>query len=384
MKSFRLSLAAAASALTLLASAGATGASAADLEVVASIKPVHSLVAGVMEGVGEPQLILQGAGSPHTYSMRPSQARMLAGADVVFWVGPNLEVFLAKPLETLAGEAKLVSLSESEGITLLDMREGGAFEAHSHGDEDGHGDHEEGHDHEEGEKDHAETDHAHDDHAHDDHAHDDDAHDDGAHEGHDHHDHGPDAHIWLDPENAKSIVNAIAEALSEADAENASTYAANAARLNERIEALETEIAAEIEPVRDRPFIVFHDAYQYFEKRFGLAAAGSITVSPEVIPGAQRVDEIRTKVSELDAACVFAEPPVRATSRGSRHRGNRCQIRCSRSARCRDRRRPGSLFRADARHGGLLQGLSDEVRKKRKSDSFRDCRGLGAAASAFR
>ncbi|WP_349366275.1 MAG: zinc ABC transporter substrate-binding protein ZnuA [Nitratireductor rhodophyticola] len=308
MKSFRLSLAAAASALTLLASAGATGASAADLEVVASIKPVHSLVAGVMEGVGEPQLILQGAGSPHTYSMRPSQARMLAGADVVFWVGPNLEVFLAKPLETLAGEAKLVSLSESEGITLLDMREGGAFEAHSHGDEDGHGDHEEGHDHEEGEKDHAETDHAHDDHAHDDHAHDDDAHDDGAHEGHDHHDHGPDAHIWLDPENAKSIVNAIAEALSEADAENASTYAANAARLNERIEALETEIAAEIEPVRDRPFIVFHDAYQYFEKRFGLAAAGSITVSPEVIPGAQRVDEIRTKVSELDAACVFAEP----------------------------------------------------------------------------
>ncbi|MCC5780820.1 zinc ABC transporter substrate-binding protein ZnuA [Nitratireductor sp. B36] len=302
MKSFRLLLAAA-SSLALLAPGGVTGAFAADQEVVTSIKPVHSLVAGVMEGVGEPQLILQGAGSPHTYSMRPSQARMLAAADVVFWVGPNLEVFLAKPLETLAGEARLVTLSESEGIKLLHMREGGAFEAHSHGDEDGHGDHEEGHGHEEGEKDHAETDHAHDDHANDDHAHDDDA-----HEGHDHHDHGPDAHIWLDPENAKAIVSAIAEALSETDAENASAYAANAAKLNERIDALSAEIADELEPVRNRPFIVFHDAYQYFEKRFGLAAAGSITVSPEVIPGAQRVDEIRTKVRELDAACVFAEP----------------------------------------------------------------------------
>ncbi|SEB69213.1 zinc transport system substrate-binding protein [Nitratireductor aquibiodomus] len=306
MKSFRLSLAAAASVLTLLASAGTTGASAADLEVVASIKPVHSLVAGVMEGVGEPQLILQGAGSPHTYSMRPSQARMLAGADVVFWVGPSMEVFLAKPLETLAGEAKLVSLSESEGITLIDMREGGAFEAHSHGDEDDHEAHQAGHDHEVG-HDHEEK-HAHDDgHDHEE-GEKDHAHEDHAHEGHDHHDHGPDAHIWLDPENAKSIVNAVAEALSEADAGNASTYAANAARLNERIEALEAEIATGLEPVKERPFIVFHDAYQYFEKHFGLSAAGSITVSPEVIPGAQRVDEIRTKVSELDAACVFAEP----------------------------------------------------------------------------
>ncbi|XHC00468.1 zinc ABC transporter substrate-binding protein ZnuA [Nitratireductor sp. ac15] len=299
MRSFRLLFAAAASSLALLAPAGVGGAAAVDQAVVASIKPVHSLLAGVMEGVGDPQLILQGAGSPHTYSMRPSQARMLAGADVVFWVGPNMEVFLAKPLETLASGAKLVTLSESEGITLLDMREGGAFEAHTHGDEGDHEDHEAHHDHKDGddhEKDEKE------------HAHEGGAQDHGAHEGHDHHDHGPDAHIWLDPENAKVIVNAIAETLSETDAENASTYAANAAKLNERIDALSAEIAEELEPVRDRPFIVFHDAYQYFEKRFGLAAAGSITVSPEVIPGAQRVDEIRTKVGELDAACVFAEP----------------------------------------------------------------------------
>ncbi|MDV6227117.1 zinc ABC transporter substrate-binding protein ZnuA [Nitratireductor aquimarinus] len=276
MKSFRLSLAAAASSLALLTPGALTGAFAADMQVVTSIKPVHSLVAGVMEGVGEPALILQGAGSPHTYSMRPSQARMLANADLVFWVGPGLEVFLEKPLETLAGEATQVALSDSEGLTLLEMREGGAFEAHSHGDD-------------------------HDDH--DDHGH------EAEEDGHDHaHDHGPDAHLWLDPDNAKIMVSAIAEALSAADAENASAYAANAAALNERIAALQTGLSAELEPVKDRPFIVFHDAYQYFEKQFGLAAAGSITVSPEIIPGAQRVDEIRTKVRELDAACVFAEP----------------------------------------------------------------------------
>ncbi|WP_367716350.1 zinc ABC transporter substrate-binding protein ZnuA [Nitratireductor sp. GISD-1A_MAKvit] len=295
MKPFRLFLAAA-SSLALLASGGLVGANAADRQVVASIKPVHSLVAGVMEGVGEPQLILEGAGSPHTYSMRPSQARMLAGADVVFWVGPNMEVFLTKPLETLAGEARLVTLSKAEGITLLEMREGGAFEAHSHGDEADHEDHEAHGDHAD-EHDHAE--------GHDHEGHDHEGHD---HEGHDRHDHGPDAHIWLDPDNAKSIVDAIAGTLSEADAENASIYAANAEKLNERIDALKAEIAADMEAVKDRPFIVFHDGYQYFEKRFGLSAAGSITVSPEVIPGAQRIDEIHTKVGELDAACVFAEP----------------------------------------------------------------------------
>ncbi|MCR4266110.1 zinc ABC transporter substrate-binding protein ZnuA [Nitratireductor sp. ZSWI3] len=275
MKSTR-ALFAAASLLAL--SAG--GALAAEPQVVTSIKPVHSLVAAVMEGVGEPGLILQGAGSPHTYSLRPSQARMLADADLVFWVGPNLEAFLAKPLDTLAEGAKLVTLSEAAGLTLLQPREGGAFEAHAHeGEEDDH---------------------------HDDH--DDEA---GSHEaeaGHDHDDHGPDAHLWLDPENAKVMARAIAEALSEADPDNAATYAANTAKLEGRIDALEAEVSAELAPVKDKPFVVFHDAYQYFEKRFGLAAAGSITVSPEVIPGAQRVDEIHTKVKALDAACVFAEP----------------------------------------------------------------------------
>ncbi|WP_048645454.1 zinc ABC transporter substrate-binding protein ZnuA [Nitratireductor soli] len=276
MKSLR-ALFAAASLIAL--SAG--GTVAAEPKVVTSIKPVHALVAAVMEGVGEPGLILQGAGSPHTYSLRPSQARMLAAADLVFWVGPNLEAFLAKPVSSLAGEAKLVTLAEAEGLTLLEPREGGAFEAHLH---------------DEGEEDDG----------HEDGGHEGGGHDEAGHEGHDHH--GADAHIWLDPQNARLMARAVAEALSKVDPENAAAYAANMARLEKRIDGLETEITADLASVKDRPFIVFHDAYQYFEKRFGLAAAGSITVSPEVIPGAQRVDEIRTKVQELDAACVFSEP----------------------------------------------------------------------------
>ncbi len=281
MKSLRNSLVAAS---FLLSPVG--GAWAADIEVVTSIKPVHSLVAAVMDGVGEPGLILQGAGSPHTYSLRPSQARMLAGADVIFWVGPNLEAFMAKPLESLADGADLITLSEADGVTLLEPREGGAFEAHSHGDEgDDHGHGEEGHDHDK------------------------EAAAEAAHAEHDHdHDHGPDAHLWLDPENARAMVKTIAAELSRANPENADAYAANAKKVEEKLTALESEVAAELAPVKDRPFIVFHDAYQYFEKRFGLAAAGSITVSPEVIPGAQRIDEIHAKVKTLNAACVFSEP----------------------------------------------------------------------------
>ncbi len=265
------------------------GAWAADIEVVTSIKPVHSLVAAVMDGVGEPGLILQGAGSPHTYSLRPSQARMLAGADVIFWVGPNLEAFMAKPLESLADGADLVTLSKADGVTLLEPREGGTFEAHSHGDDD------DGHDH--GAESHEEAGHDHDK----------ETHSEAAHAEHDH-DHGPDAHLWLDPENARAMVRTIVAELSRADPDNAQTYSDNAKKVEEELTALESEIAAELAPVKDRPFIVFHDAYQYFEKRFGLAAAGSITVSPEVIPGAQRVDEIHAKVKSLKAACVFSEP----------------------------------------------------------------------------
>ena len=252
----------------LLVSTTATAADAP--KVVVSIKPIHSLVAAIMQGVGTPDLIVDGAASPHTYALKPSNARSLQEAKVVFWVGPGMEAFLQKPLAALGSNATIVELDDAPGITKLKFREGGAFEPHDDGDE-----------HE----------------ASDDHAH-----------GHDH-DHGKfDTHLWLDPHNAKAMVSEITTSLVAADPVNALTYQANQKALNDKLDALDTEIASTLAPVKDKPFIVFHDAYQYFEHRYGVRVSGSITVSPETIPGAQRVAEIHSKVADLGATCVFAEP----------------------------------------------------------------------------
>ena len=327
-------------ASTLLATS-ATGAHA-EINVVASIKPVHSLVAAVMEGVGEPGLIVEGAGSPHTYAMKPSQAVMLEEADLVFWIGPELEAFLEKPVEAIASDARSVELIDAHGLVKLELREGGTFDAHEHEDESDHGHAEDkDHDHDHGEEakadhdDHhedeetseAEHDHGHGhdeeeaaeaghDDNHDEHETSEAEHDHGhghdeeeaAEAGHDH-DHGDfDVHVWLDPVNAKTLVHEIEEVLAEADPANAAKYEANAEAVMARLDALTAETAAMLKPVQDKGFVVFHDAYQNFERRFGLTAVGAITVSPEVMPGAGRVNELRAKVRELDATCVFSEP----------------------------------------------------------------------------
>ncbi len=263
-------------AAVALAMACASPALAADSapRVVASIKPVYSLVSAVMAGVGTPSLLVEGAGSPHTYSMRPSQAAGLAKADVVFWIGPDLEHFLEKPIGTLGAGARAVELEVADGVTRLDPREGGTFEPedeHEHGGEhaDEHGD------------EHADE-------------------------------HGGeetiDPHLWLDPLNAKAFVRRIAETLAVADPAHAQTYAENAKAEQARLDALIAEITKTLEPVKGKGFIVFHDAYHYFENRFGVTAAGSITVSPETSPGAQRLAEVRAKIRELGATCVFSEP----------------------------------------------------------------------------
>ena len=262
----------------LLTTALLSTTSMAAPDVVASIKPVHSLVAAVMAGVGEPTLIVKGSASPHTYALKPSDAGALESADIVFWTGHGMELFLADALETLATDAIVVELAESPGITLLSVREGGAFEAHAHEGE-GHGDEE--HDH--------------------------------GHEEHDHEHEEGDMHFWLDPENAKLMVTHIATTLAEVDPENATAYQANAEAELVRLDELEAELAATLAPVADKPFIVFHDAYQYFEARFGLTLAGSVTVTPEVMPGAARIDELKAKVAELGATCVFAEPNFEPT-----------------------------------------------------------------------
>jgi zinc transport system substrate-binding protein len=279
MKSFLVPLMA-----SVAIAAAASGATAAP-DVVVSIKPVHSLVAAIMRGVGEPQLIVDGAASPHTYNLRPSNARKLEKADVVFWVGPGLEAFLEKPLEALASKATVVELEDAKGLEKLPFREGGPFEAHDHGDE--------GHDAHDG---HAEEEGAHD-HGHD-HA-----------ESHGDHDHGAyDTHLWLDPANAKAMAQTIETALIAADAGNAATYQANTKKLIDDLDALDAELKETVKPVKDKPFIVFHDAYQYFEHRYGVKTAGSITVSPETLPGADRVKQMQEKVRQLGATCVFAEP----------------------------------------------------------------------------
>ena len=308
----RWALGGCAAAVALLIGTGSWAGEAP--KVVTSIAPVHSLVAGVMEGVGEPDLLVRGGGSPHSYSLRPSEAQALQQADLVFWIGDDMEVFLRKPLEALAGDAEVVELANAPGIRLLDNREGGAWEGHDHhGESEGHDDH--------GHGAHAEAKHEHDDHAHDDHGHDDHGHDDHAHEehGHDDHDHGEhghddhahgekNLHIWLDPHNAKRIVEAAVAELSKQDPANAARYRSNGEAVLARLDALDEELASTMESIRELPFIVFHDAYHYFEDRYGLNAAGSITVSPDRAPGAKRLSEIREKVADAGAVCVFSEP----------------------------------------------------------------------------
>ncbi|MGO7332232.1 zinc ABC transporter substrate-binding protein [Rhizobium leguminosarum] len=242
--------------------------------VVTSIKPIHSLVSAIMQGVGEPELIVDGAASPHTYNLKPSNARALQDAKVIFWVGPGLETFLEKPLQALGRDASIAALDDAPGLVKLPFREGGAFEPHDDGDE--HDSASAAPEHE-----HAEADHDHD---------------------------TFDTHLWLDPMNAKAMAAMITTTLVAADPANALTYQGNAKALDDRLDALDTEIKGMVTPVKDKPFIVFHDAYQYFEHRYGIRVAGSITVSPETIPGAERVSEIHRKVGELGATCVFAEP----------------------------------------------------------------------------
>lgn len=244
--------------LALLGTGLATPAHAAP-NVVASIAPIGSLVAAVMEGVGTPYILIKGGASPHTYSLKPSDAEALQNAQLAVWVGPELEPFLIEPLKSVASQAKRIELDTLPDLLRLPLREAGLF-TQTEGQADWK---------------------------------------------------APEPfnmHLWLDPENAKFIAQAVAARLGEMDPGNAARYMANLSTLKDRLDALQKQIAAELAPVSDKPFIVFHDAYAYFENRFGVRAAGSITVSPEVIPGAARLAQLRQAVTDHQAVCVFAEP----------------------------------------------------------------------------
>lgn len=256
----------------------------AEPKVVTSIKPIHSLVSYVMDGVGRPDLLVDGSSSPHTFQLKPSHATMLQEADIVFWIGEDLESFLETPLDSIAANAKRVTLMDSDQIELLKFREKNVFDDHhdDHDDHDEHEDHADGHD------------------EHDEH---------DEHEGHDDHAHHHgehDIHFWLDPEIAKSIVNITARELSEIDPNNKSTYEKNAANAIDDLEELINVTRSKINS--DATYIVFHDAYQYFEQRFGIEVIGALTVNPEVLPGAKQLSEIREVIEHENVNCLFSEP----------------------------------------------------------------------------
>ncbi|MEP1934580.1 MAG: zinc ABC transporter substrate-binding protein [Roseibium sp.] len=293
--------------------------------VVTTIKPVHSIAAAIMDGVGTPHILIDGAASPHGFSLKPSQAFLLQGADAVFWVGPSLTPSLDKAIHSMAAGATVVELMELDGIEHLGIRESDQFDGHDHDhgseeehDDDDHEKHssEENHDHE---KDHGDEHEHEEEHAHNDSDDHDKDHKDEHAEGHeddheeehaDGHEHegSRDAHIWLNPENGITIAKAMAETLSELDPENAKTYQENAKQFSDRITSLNSEIAGKLEAVKGGKFIVFHDAYHHFEHHYDIEASGSVTVTPEALSSADRVSEIQTRVRSLDISCVFQEP----------------------------------------------------------------------------
>ncbi len=246
----------------------ATAESGAGVEVVASIAPVHSLVARVMQGAGTPYLLLPPGASPHDLALRPSGAAALERAALVFWVGPRLERRLERPLTTLAAGARVVRLADTTGLTRLALRKGAVFAAHDHASDPAHAEDE------------------------------------------------TDPHLWLDPENAKLWLGAVAAALAGADPKHRALDLANADAAQAELDALAAEIDARLAPIRGRPFVVFHDSFHYFEHRFDIAAAGAVALGDARAPGPARIARIRDRIRALGSApgavCLFREPQFRS------------------------------------------------------------------------
>lgn len=237
---------------------------ASGAEVVASIAPVHSLVARVMQGTGAPYLLLPPGASPHDHALRPSDAAALEGSALVFWIGPRLEPWLERPLATLAPRARIIRLADTPGLTRLARREGATFEADDDSAEHAHAEDE------------------------------------------------TDPHLWLDPMNGKLWLDTIAAALSETDPENRALYLANTVAAKAELDTLAIEIDARLSPVRGLPFVVFHDAFHYFERRFAIEAVGAVALSDARVPGPARIAQIRQRIQAFGAVCLFREPQFRA------------------------------------------------------------------------
>ena len=262
----------------------------AELIVVTTIKPLHSLISNVMNGVGEPSLIIEGSTSPHSFTLKPSHAKLLEEADIIFWIGEGIETFMEKPLESIVKDAKVISFMQMDNINKLTFREKNIFESHDEDHNDGHDE-----DHDDHDEDHN-----------DDHDEDHDDHDED-HDEHEGHNHGEfDAHIWLDPNNAIEMVHEIAHELSNLDPLNKDKYIDNADKTILEIDNLIKNINKSIN--KDASFVVFHDAYQYFEKIFGVTSAGALTLNTDALPGAKQISDIQDVIKEKGVKCIFSEP----------------------------------------------------------------------------
>lgn len=261
---------------------------AAAPKVIASIKPLHSLVAAIMDGSAAPVLLVDGLSSPHGYQIKPSQMKILHQADIIFYISPELETFLMRPLNTLPDAAQKIVLINTPGLSVFNLRHSALWETYQKQGLKHKPEQEQKHDDDDGKSTHQ---------------------DKGAHSRHhNHHRHSQDTHIWLDIENSKIIARQISHILQERYPENAPLYQANEKVLIEKLDALNDKLTEKLTPVKDSAFIVFHDAYQYFDRAYDLSAAGSITLEPDQEPGAKRIAEIRETIKSRDIRCVFAEP----------------------------------------------------------------------------
>ncbi len=282
----------------------------ADIKVVTTIQPLHSLISNVMGDVGKLNLIIEGTASPHSFTLKPSHAKMLEQADIIFWVDQDLESFLEKPLKSIPKKAKIIKLMDLSSLNILKFREKNIYGSHDNHDDhdkhahkkDKHNDHDK-HAHKKDKHDdhdkHAHKKDKHDDH--DKHAHKKDKHDDHAHA------HGEfDVHVWLDPVNAKKIISEVAKELSLLDSSNSDVFKKNAKKTIDRLDVMIFDINKSIN--KKASFVTFHDAYQYFEKRFGVEALGSLTINTDVQPGAKQIAEIQDLVKDKKIKCIFSEP----------------------------------------------------------------------------
>jgi len=250
----------------ILVGLGQGGVKAADdtFRVVASIRPVAALVGAVMGDVGQPALLISDPAAAHHFTVKPSQARLLQDADLVFWIGPSMETSLGTALAGLAPDVPAVPLIDVEGLTRypLDAIDGGYKHKHT-----------------------GETTQPH--HAHDDHA--------------------VNPHIWLDPRNVVVLLHHIAGRLAAADPAHKATYQANARDAAAQIKATITAMRAEMARYRDSRFIVLHDAHTYFERFFDVRARAAITIDPGMAPGVARLTALRQLLATAKITCIFGE-----------------------------------------------------------------------------